>query len=168
MYRHTQRGDLILVLVGGSWLLVAGLSLVAGPHPVALAVLAVLTATLVIFASLTVEVDRGRLSIGFGSGFWRKSWPLEELRSWRTVRNPWWYGWGVRLTPSGWLYNVSGFSAVEIELGDGRRARIGTDDPDGLVAALERATAGRSTRTVHGRRRRSRVRYLSARGAFCR
>jgi len=148
--------------------LVAGLSLVAGPHPVALTVLAVLTATLVVFASLTVEVSLGRLSIGFGSGLWRKSWPLEELRSWRTVRNPWWYGWGVRLTPSGWLYNVSGSSAVEIELGDGRRARIDTDDsrwPRGGPGTGDRRTPGR---TVHGRRRRSRVRYLSARGAFCR
>ena len=41
-----------------------------------------------------------------------------------------------RVTMRGMLYNVSGRDAVEIRLDTGRRFRLGTDDPDGLVAAL--------------------------------
>ncbi len=143
-YRHTQRGDLLLVLVGGMCVYLVGVSLVVGWHPVTLVVLAILLATLVIFPFLTVEVDGGTLSIAFGQGLVRKAWPVGELRAWRVVRNPWWYGWGIHYTPDGWLYNVLGSSAVEIELRDGRRARIGTDDPCGLVAALDRAAAGKA------------------------
>ena len=47
-------------------------------------------------------------------------------------------GWGIRLTPYGWLYNVSGLEAVAISLRDGRKFALGTDDPDGLVTAIRR------------------------------
>jgi len=40
------------------------------------------------------------------------------------------------------MWNVSGLDAVELALDGNRRYRIGTDDPEGLAAALERATAG--------------------------
>lgn len=145
VYRHTQRGDLILVLVGGTCVLLIAISLVTGWHPVTLVVLAVLLATLVLSASLRVEVARDTLSIVFGPGIIRKSWSIDELRAWRVVRNPWWFGWGIHATQDGWLYNVSGSCAVEIELVSGRKARIGTDDPTGFVAALDRVAAGRRT-----------------------
>ena len=45
-------------------------------------------------------------------------------------------GWGIHLTPYGWLYNVSGFDAVAITLRDGREFAFGTDDPDGLTAGI--------------------------------
>ncbi len=145
VYRHTQRGDLMIVLIGGTCVLLITISLVTGWHLVTLVVLAVLLATLILFASLRIDVDRDTLSIVFGPGIIRKSWLVDELRAWRIVRNPWWYGWGIHATPDGWLYNVSGSCAVEIELVSGRKARIGTDDPSGFVAALDRVTAGRRT-----------------------
>ena len=37
------------------------------------------------------------------------------------------------------LYNVSGLDAVELRLKSGDIRRIGTDDPQGLAAALEAA-----------------------------
>ena len=120
-----------------------GVSLVVGWHPVTLVVLAVLLATLAIFPFMTVEVDGRTFSIAFGRGLARTAWPIDELHAWRAVRNPWWYGWGIHYIPGGWLYNVSGSCAVEIELAGGRRARIGTDDPAGLVAALDRAAVGK-------------------------
>ena len=54
----------------------------------------------------------------------------------RRVRNKWWYGYGVRKVPNGWMYNVAGLDAVELELGEDRVFRIGTDDPAALMAAL--------------------------------
>ncbi|RMG47018.1 MAG: hypothetical protein D6718_04510 [Acidobacteria bacterium] len=96
-----------------------------------------------LFGSLTVEIDEERLSVRFGPGIVRRRIPLSSIRAARPVRNRWYYGWGIRLTPHGWLFNVSGLRAVELEFHSGRRFRIGTDEPERLVAALESAT-GRS------------------------
>jgi hypothetical protein len=52
------------------------------------------------------------------------------------VRNPWYYGWGIRITPDGLLYNVSGTRAVEITLTDGSKLRLGTDEPEALCQAI--------------------------------
>jgi hypothetical protein len=41
----------------------------------------------------------------------------------------------------GWLWNVGGIDAVEIYLNDGVRVTLGTNDPQGLVAAIETARA---------------------------
>ncbi len=51
--------------------------------------------------------------------------------------NPCYYGWGIRWTPNGWLYNVSGFYAVEIKMKTGKKYRIGTDAPNELEKAIK-------------------------------
>ncbi|MCA9082154.1 MAG: hypothetical protein KDA58_16450 [Planctomycetaceae bacterium] len=65
------------------------------------------------------------------------SFPVSEIVEAEQVRNSWLYGWGIRYTPHGWLFNVSGFDAVQINMRNGRQYRIGTDDPVGLQAAIE-------------------------------
>jgi len=89
-----------------------------------------------LFGSLTVEVDDGEVRHWFGPGFWKKSYQLLDIESSTAVRNSWFWGWGIRLTPNGWLYNVSGLDAVQLQLRSGRKLRIGTDDPKGLVEAI--------------------------------
>ena len=69
----------------------------------------------------------------------KKSFRLEEIQDAQIVRNPWYYGWGARWIPRGWLYNVSGFDAVELQLKGHRRFRIGTDEPEQLLAAVREA-----------------------------
>jgi hypothetical protein len=59
-----------------------------------------------------------------------------EIVGFRQVRNKWYYGWGVRGIPGGWMYNVWGLDAVELELASGKKFRIGTNEPEELVAAL--------------------------------
>lgn len=61
----------------------------------------------------------------------------EEIREAREVRSPWDYGWGIRLTSHGWLFNVSGFNAVELELKNNRKFRIGADDSQGLITVFQ-------------------------------
>ena len=65
----------------------------------------------------------------------------------RAVRNPFYYGWGTRLTPHGWLYNVSGFDAVEVEFKTGKKVRIGTDESQTLDAAIQEAVRMADRRT---------------------
>ena len=69
----------------------------------------------------------------------RKRFEIAELREAYPVRGKWYYGLGIRLTPHGWLYCVSGLDQVEIVKVSGRKFRVGTDEPAALTAALERA-----------------------------
>ncbi len=112
-------------------------------NPFLLIILAALAVSLLLFSILTVEVDGEEVSVRFGVGLIRKRFPLSEIESHSAVRNPWYYGWGLRRTPIGWLYNVSGLEAVEITMKDGRKVRIGTDDPAGLDAAIGAALSNK-------------------------
>jgi hypothetical protein len=81
------------------------------------------------------------LCASFGPGIIRKKVRLAEIVRCDPIRIRWWYGWGIHLTPYGWLYNVSGFNAVAITLRDGRKIAFGTDDPHGLVDAIRHNTS---------------------------
>lgn len=85
---------------------------------------------------------RGVVTAGFGLGRPRKSIDLENVTEVRLVRSPWYYGWGIRKVPGGWVYNVWGFDSVELELSPGRVFRIGTDEPHELYGVLS-VLAGR-------------------------
>jgi hypothetical protein len=101
--------------------------------------LLVLVACALLFDSLTVRITESHLSVHFGPGLIKKIFELREIEEAEMVRNKWWYGWGVRLTPHGWLYNVSGLDAVQITLRDGKKFRIGTDQPMELHSAIKSA-----------------------------
>jgi hypothetical protein len=144
IYRHRQIGTVML------WGLGAGVLLTALPLPfiesrmlwIVTAATAILTlACLPLFGTLTVEIDAELLTVAFGVGWIRRRFSVSEIRAARAVRNPWYYGWGIRLTPDGWMFNVSGLDAVEIDLAGDRKFLIGTDEPQQLLAAIERARA---------------------------
>lgn len=137
-YRHTQIGWVLGGIIGTAGVLVVVLLTAAALWRGALVLLpvAVTVLILLLFGTLTVSVDRTMLEARFGLGLVRRRVALAEIRAFRVVRNRWYYGWGVRYFPGGWLYNVSGLSAVELRLADGRRVRIGTDEPDALRRAL--------------------------------
>jgi hypothetical protein len=136
-YRHTQIGYFLLVALGGALALILYLMLITGFNWVSVIVLIILAGCLWIFASLTVTLDDDKLEIWFGPGFIRKSFLLSEIVAHRVVTNPWYYGWGIKLIPGGWLFNVSGLRAVELQMVNGKRYRIGTDDAEGLALAIE-------------------------------
>lgn len=94
---------------------------------------------LLLFHSLTVEVVHGYLKIRFGIGLIRRSFRVKDIAGAEKIRTRWWNGWGIKLTPKGWLFSVSGFDAVQIHLNNGRRYCIGTDEPDRLLAAIQAA-----------------------------
>ena len=135
-YRHTQVGFLVIGVLVASIVLVAALALTVERHPVVLVVLLILVLALALFYSLTVEIRGSELVITFGIGFPRFTYQLSRAREVCVVRNPWFYGWGIHRTPDGWLFNVSGFFAVEIVFVDGRKIRIGTDEPNALYHAI--------------------------------
>ncbi len=141
-YNHTQIGYLMLIVTALGIFVIGNFLYLHGSSLFFIAVLLVLVVCLFLFAVLNVRIDGEKISIRFGVGLIRKEFPFREIESHNIVRNPWYYGWGIRRTPDGWLYNVSGFSAVELHMKDGKKYRIGTDDPAGLNNAIEQALSG--------------------------
>jgi hypothetical protein len=135
-YHHTQIGYVIFAAMGGFMLLMVKLISLYELNWIPLMVLIILAICLVLFATLTVEIGTDVLEIRFGPGLVRKRFPLQNIESYRRVKNRWYYGWGIHRTPRAWLYNVSGLDAVELQMRDGKGYRIGTDDPEGLTQAL--------------------------------
>lgn len=138
MYRRTQKGTLLVVVLLGGIASVWAIGVWGSWHPVIPVVEAILLLVLVLFRSLTIEVDRAELRCFFGGGLIRRRFPLSRIESAKPVRNKWYYGWGIKLTPTGWMFNVSGLDAVELTLHSGKRFRIGTDRPLEVVEAIDR------------------------------
>ena len=138
-YEHTQIGYLTLGMLGAAILVIVFLMATSGFHWIPSTVLIILALCSGLFATLTVRVDEDGVRIGFGPGVIGKRFPMKEIASCQVVRNPWYYGWGIRLIPHGWLYNVSGLLSVELRMKSGRRYRIGTDDPEQLAKAIQLA-----------------------------
>jgi len=142
-YKHTQVGYLIIAAMATVMVLIGVILANAGINWIAIAVLVIIAVTLVLFSSLTVVIGEEELEMRFGPGPIRKRFKLNEIESCHVVKNPWYYGWGIRLTPHGMLFRVSGFDAVEIKLTTGKKFRIGTDVPQELEEAIRQAITSR-------------------------
>jgi hypothetical protein len=148
-YEHTQNGYLWLVVFVWSVLLGAVVVGFAGDERFE-ALIAMLGASLIIivvvvwFNRLTVRVSGGEVRVGFGPGWPRRVIPTAEIVGFRRVRNKWFYGWGIRKVSGGWMYNVWGLDAVELDLSNGKKFRIGTDEPSDLIRALHAHTSLRA------------------------
>jgi hypothetical protein len=147
-YKYTQIGYLMIfvalvLLVFFVWIYITASaespSWDAGTN---FAIPAVMVITLLIlgsFSTLTVSIDEDFLRIKFGYGIFKKKFQLNQVNKVKVVRNPWFIGWGIRVWfwPYMWIYNVSGYDAVEIVLRNGRRYRIGTDKPIELERVIQ-------------------------------
>lgn len=94
-----------------------------------------------LFSYLTITIGDGVLACHFGFGFWPKRFPLADIIVAGLSPSSWIDGWGIRVTPSGMLYNVSGTGAVEVRLRSGTRFRLGSDEPEVLLEVLRTAIA---------------------------
>jgi hypothetical protein len=146
-YEHTQSGHVIIWSLLAIILIASGGLIGSSSHrepPLIISI--ILLVCLAPFYKLRITIDDETLCASFGLGIIRKRVRLAEIVGCEPIRIRWWYGWGIHLTPSGWLYNVSGFDAVAITLRDGRRFALGTDDPLGLTNAIRRYTSGHFAR----------------------
>lgn len=140
IYKHTQIGYIVISLIGIGTAVLLALMLTMGLNPVGVGVSAILVLVLFLFGTLTVAVSDEKFSFWFGVGLIRKSIPISDIERCTVTSFPWYYGWGVRYTPQGWLYCVSGLAAVKLMLKSGRVLQVGTDDAEGLCAAVTNAT----------------------------
>lgn len=147
-YKHTQIGYLMLVVTLAMLVLFVRMYIVAsaeppsidsGPNFLLSAIMVFILFLLASFTTLSVSIDESFLRIKFGYGIFSRKFALNQIASVQAVKNHWYYGWGIRLWlwPKMWIYNVSGFDAVEITLKNGKVYRIGTDVSGELAAAIK-------------------------------
>jgi prepilin signal peptidase PulO-like enzyme (type II secretory pathway) len=140
-YKHTQIGYLIIVVFVATAILFA-VTLILEDSTLLLAVfMIVVLALLASFFTLQTLIDENFLKIKFGYGLFKKQFLLKDIASATCVKNYWYTGWGIRVSfwPHMWIYNVSGFDAVEIKMKNGKIYRIGTDEPDNLKKAIQKS-----------------------------
>ena len=149
IYEHTQSGTFIRVMMGSSVVafgVLALLMLALGEEEAALGLGGMMVMIgmifgiiFILFHSLSVRISPREIFLSFGVGLLRKNFSITDICSVKVVRNRWYNGFGIKKIRGGWLYNVSGFDAIEIQLENKRKYRIGTDQPKELLLAVESA-----------------------------
>jgi hypothetical protein len=136
-YRNTQTGYVIVYSLIAATIMVILIAATQGaPFPFWLLPL-VLGVALFLFATMTVTVTERLIQIVFGSGLIKKSVLLIDIESAAPARTKMWHGWGIHwIAPNMWVYNVSGFKAVELRMKRGGRILVGTNQPEELCNAL--------------------------------
>ncbi len=111
---------------------------------------------LLIFYQLTIKVSKDSVSFRLGIGLVGKSYPLSEIKSCKAVSNSALYGIGIRMLSNGWLYNVSGFKAIELQFKNRNSVvRIGTDKPEELAGIInERLSVEHTAESAIANRKR--------------
>jgi len=137
-YEHTQIGYLMAGLFFAAACIAVAIGAIWPSARVSFVIGILLLLTVVFFHKLTVQIDNETLRAWFGPGLITKKVRMADIASCEPIRIRWWYGWGIHLTPYGWLYNIAGWDAVAIRLRDRRTFALGTDDPQGLAAAIRR------------------------------
>ncbi len=136
-YRNSQVGYLIiavLVVLFVAVLAFTPLEAIGLPHYM---LLVGLIMALVIFYKLNVAVDHGVIVCSFGQGMISKTIRVAELAGCQVIRVPWYYGWGIRFTPRGWMYNIAGTQAVEVTYKSGKKFIIGSGEADVLCEVIQ-------------------------------
>lgn len=98
---------------------------------------------LLVIGSLKITVDELNLQWEFGF-LGKPSWllPLNEIIKFELCETSWVEGWGIRFTKEGMLYNASGKQAIRIFKKDGSVIRLGTNEPEKLMALLMKRVEG--------------------------
>lgn len=141
-YRHTQYGALMFIvfLITGVLIAVVAVAIIAEGRMLA-AVIMILGYLLGLgmFYSSTIEISEEKLKFWFGIGIVRKTFVLSEIQSSKEVDIPWYYFWGVKSIPGGWLWSIAPGTGVEIVLKNGSLVLLGTNQPEKLKQAVDAA-----------------------------
>ena len=138
-YEHEQRGIIRpILLVFGAVLLVIGACFGATPPAYGFIFSAAVCALVSFFFGYLRVCDKGdRLLVSFGPvPLFRKAIHYDTIKAVRADRSNFISGWGIHMTPNGWLWNIGGFDCVRISRDGEKDILIGTDDPEGLVNFL--------------------------------
>ncbi|HEY0262368.1 MAG TPA: hypothetical protein VGB95_05035, partial [Chitinophagales bacterium] len=139
----SQFGTTSVILVVGTFLFV--IAFLLSQHPLnelhnysILPVSAVCLGVIFFLYKLNITVSGEYVEHSFSIGLWKCKYKLSNIKSVKPVTNSWFSGYGIRWIPiNGFLYNVSGNKAVELEFYDRKGVvRIGTDKPEEVATLI--------------------------------
>ena len=136
-YRHYQSPGWFMLIVIPVFSFIILFLVTIGSFSIAWIVILIGLIVGTLFWGLTVEVNKDIIRLSFGFGIIHRSIPRERIATVTQVRNRWWYRLGIKWTPHGWMWNISGLDAVELTYHNGKKFRIGTDEPEALLEALK-------------------------------
>lgn len=145
-YEHTQTGN-VFILMTTMGIIICGVLAILKFEGMLVVAMVAIVLSMLLFHSIRITVDESCLRVRYGIGVIGLKIKLEDIASYQVVRNPWYYGWGIHRIPGGWLYNISGFEALEIVLRKGKKFRIGTDEPLELKNHLDMYFIDHDSRT---------------------
>lgn len=142
-YEHTQKPGLPFFAALAVAIVLAFMIIPNGFPPVLVLILVIclLFYLILMMSSLTVTIDDQFIRIRFGPGVFFKKFPLSEITGIGPKFTTYIWGWGIRWYIAGWLYNIAGFKSVEIIFKNGKKRRIGTDEPEKLADVIRSAIA---------------------------
>lgn len=138
-YRKTQVSNVIISVAGAGIIILGNVIWAYGCSCALWVPVILLVAVMVLFSTLTVEVGEHAVTAHFGPGFPKRTIPLRAIEYVRPMEMPWYFGWGVRWVPRGWMFRGSGTAVVEIVLDTGRRFCVGSPEPEALAEAIDHA-----------------------------
>lgn len=145
-HREDQPAIVVRIAMGATILVCLGLA-IALPVPTVARIVLVAVAVLecglmALLWSYHVEVSRDAVRVYFGPGLIQRSYPLSRIRAVEVART---MSAGVRARPRLVTWSGKPGAAVALDLDDGWRVLIGSEQPERLLAAIEeaRAAAGR-------------------------
>ena len=96
---------------------------------------------ILMFYKLTIEVYEGKIKLIYGISLIQFRKTILAYVDAAEVKTPWYYGYGIRLTPMGWLYNIQGSQAIRLTyIGADKIQKniiIGTQFPNRLMSCIK-------------------------------
>lgn len=159
IYREEQKFDqwwiraIVIIVVLSTWFGFVQQIIIGkpfGPNPASNPAVILITIligvgfpVLMFSVKMVTEIDTSQIYIKY-IPFFRKTIRLDETAHYeiRKYRPIWEYGgWGIRWggIKQGWVYNMSGNMGVQLTLKNGKRILIGTNQPEILKEAIDKA-----------------------------
>jgi hypothetical protein len=120
------------------------------PVGIFIVLVAVLAGVLLNFYQLTIVVDAQQITLIYGIGLIRiRLYPKEVLQV-KSIKIPWYHGFGIRVVSKGMLYNISGLNGVELNYVEQKPGQastqkivwLGSNDAYALQEAIKRSYPG--------------------------
>jgi len=139
-YYHKQFGTALVAILAATIIFISlPLMRSAEFYSIQPGVVCALLLAILLFYALTVEIKDNTLFIRMGIGLIRKRVPLTDIEQAVKVRIPILAGYGIHGLPGvSWVWNVSGRDGVQLTLKKGGQLIIGTDEPEGLIRAIDK------------------------------
>jgi hypothetical protein len=142
--KYTQFGTLSVIVMSSCLIFCIVMMLISGFNDIApIGVLSfvalIMIICLLIFYKLTIYIDDTYIKFKLGIGLIAKKYLISDIQNCKSVHNNPIYGVGIRKIPKGWLYNVTGLSAIELSFKNQKSiVRIGTNQPDKIAEEISR------------------------------